>query len=182
MAEVEARNFAGFATYLRGDVVKVMGRVGDDAQKQRFAKTNEALAKAAVDLSAWLKKEAARGDESHVLGPVRYAKLLRVQEGLALPLADFERMNEDDLAANKKAYEELAPRAKPALVVESQLFPVARRMMDDARGLRRRPRPRHARRQRRAHSPRDAAIRAMELGVDRDERPFRDARGAPFTS
>ncbi len=135
VAEVEARNYAGFATYLRGDVVKVMGRVGDDAQKQRFAKTNEALAKAAVDLSAWLTKEAARGDESHVLGPVRYAKLLRVQEGLALPLADFERMNEDDLAANKKAYEELAPRAKPAQVVESQLFPVARRMMDDARAF-----------------------------------------------
>jgi hypothetical protein len=133
VAEVAARNFAGFATYLRGDVVKVMGHVGDDAERQRFAKANEALAKAAVDLSAWLKKEAARGDESHVLGPVRYAKLLRVQEGLTLPLADFERMNEDDLAANKKAYEELALRAKPRQVIEAQLFATAGRMMQDAR-------------------------------------------------
>ena len=32
VAEVEARNYAGFATYLRGDVVKVMGRAGDDAR------------------------------------------------------------------------------------------------------------------------------------------------------
>ncbi len=133
VAEVAARNFAGFATYLRGDVVKVMGRTGDDAQKQRFARANEALAKAAVDLSAWLKKEAARGDESHVLGPVRYAKLLRVQEGLTLPLADFERMNEDDLAANKKAYEDLASRVKPRPVLEAQLFATAGRMMQDAR-------------------------------------------------
>ncbi len=135
VAEVAARNYAGFATYLRGDVVKVMGHAGDDAQRQRFAKANEALAKAAVELSAWLKKEAARGDESHVLGPVRFAKLLRVQEGLALPLAEFERMNEDDLAANKKAYEELAPRARPAQVLEAQLFPVAGRMMEDARAF-----------------------------------------------
>jgi uncharacterized protein DUF885 len=132
VAEVAARNFAGFATYLRGDVVKVIGHAGDDAQRQRFAKANEALAKAAVELSAWLKKEAARGDESHVLGPVRYAKLLRVQEGLTLPLADFERMNEDDLAANKKAYEELAPRVKPRAVAEAQLFATAGRMMQDA--------------------------------------------------
>jgi hypothetical protein len=135
VAEVAARNFAGFATYLRGDVVKVMGHAGDDAQRQRFAKANEALAKAAVELSSWLKKEAARGDESHVLGPVRYAKLLRVQEGLSLPLADFERMNEEDLAANKKAYEELASRAKPRPVVEAQLFATAGRMMQDARAF-----------------------------------------------
>ena len=135
VAEVGARNFAGFATYLRGDVVKVMGRAGDDAQRQRFARDNEALAKAAVDLSAWLKKEASRGDESHVLGPVRYAKLLRVQEGLTLPLADFERMNEEDLAANKKAYEELLPSARPRPVVEAQLFPPAARLRQAARGF-----------------------------------------------
>jgi hypothetical protein len=133
VADVAARNFAGFATYLRGDVVKVMGRAGDDAQRQRFARANEALAREAALLAAWLKKEAARGDESHVLGPVRYAKLLRVQEGLALPLADFERMNEDDLAANKKAYEELARSVKPRPVVEAQLFATAGRMMQDAR-------------------------------------------------
>jgi hypothetical protein len=135
VAEVAARNFAGFATYLRGDVVKVIGHVGAEAQRQRFAKANEALAKAAVELSAWLKKEAARGDESHVLGPVRYAKLLRVQEGLTLPLADFERMNEDDLAANKKAYEELEARVKPRPVAEAQLFATAGRMMQDARAF-----------------------------------------------
>jgi Bacterial protein of unknown function (DUF885) len=135
VTEVAARNFAGFATYLRGDVVKVMGRAGDEAQRQRFARANEALAKAALDLSSWLKAEAARGDESHVLGPVRYAKLLRVQEGLTLPLSDFERMNEDDLAANKKAYEELATHAKARPVPEAQLFATAGRMMQDARAF-----------------------------------------------
>ncbi|HEX4448467.1 MAG TPA: DUF885 domain-containing protein [Polyangiaceae bacterium] len=135
VAEVAARNFAGFATYLRGDVVRVMGHAGDAALQQRFAKSNEALARAALDLSAWLKKEAARGDQSHVLGPGRYAKLLRVQEGLTLPLDAFARMNEDDLAANKKAYEDLAPRVTEHPVVEAQLFATAARMMQDARAF-----------------------------------------------
>jgi uncharacterized protein (DUF885 family) len=139
VAEVAARNFAGFATYLRGDVAKIMGAAGDDAQRRRFAGANEALAKAATDLAAWFKKEAARGDQSHVLGPVRYAKLLRVQEGIEVPLDGldaFVKGNEADLAANKKAYEDLAAQGvKPRPVVEAQLFTTAGRMMQDARAF-----------------------------------------------
>jgi hypothetical protein len=133
--EVAARNFAGFAKYLRGDVVAVMGKVGSSDQQARFAKANEALAKAADDIAAWLKKEAARGDQSHVLGPERYAKLLRVQEGLSLPIAEFERMNDENLAANKKAYEALAPRVKGKLVKEGELFSAAAAIAKDARGF-----------------------------------------------
>ena len=117
--EVAAHNVAGFVTYLRGDVAKVMGQVGDEAQRRRFAKANEALARAAVELAAWLKKEAARGDQSHVLGLERYMKLLRVQEGWTRPLAEFDRLNEDDLAANKRAYEELAAHVKGPFVREA---------------------------------------------------------------
>jgi len=138
VTEVAARNFAGFATYLRGDVARVMGPAGDDAQRQRFSRANEALARAAADLAGWFKKEAARGDESHVLGAIRYAKLLRVQEGLTVPvdaLDGFAQMNEVDLAANKKAYEDLAAQAKPKPVVEARLFETARQMMLDARAF-----------------------------------------------
>jgi hypothetical protein len=135
VTEVAARNIAGYASYLRGDVVRVMGHAGDDAQRQRFAKANEALAKAATDLATWLKKEAARGDQSHVLGPIRYAKLLRVQENISMPLDEFEHMNEVDLAANKKAYEELAATVKPKPVREADLFATARRMVDGARAF-----------------------------------------------
>ncbi|HXN32831.1 MAG TPA: DUF885 domain-containing protein [Polyangiaceae bacterium] len=133
VADVAARNFSGFATYLRGDVAKVMGKVGDDAQRARFAHANEALAAAASDLAGWLRKEAVHGDQSHVLGIDRYAKLLRVQEGLTLPLTEFERMNEDDLAANKKAYEALARAVKDKPVKETGYFATAEHMMKDAR-------------------------------------------------
>jgi hypothetical protein len=135
VAEVAARNFAGYATYLRGDVVRLMGKLGDDAERNRFAKANGALAKEADALAKWLTREAARGDQSHVLGPQRYAKLLRVQEGLRVPLGEFERMNEDDLAANRQAYEATASRVKPRAIAEAELFTTARRMVGDARAF-----------------------------------------------
>jgi len=135
VADVAARNFAGFATYLRGDVAKVMGKVGDDAQRARFARANEALAAAASDLAGYLKREAAHGDQSHVLGAGRFAKLLRVQEGLTTPLAEFERMNEDDLAANKNAYEALAATVKDKPAREAEYFATAEHMMQDARAF-----------------------------------------------
>ncbi len=135
VAEVAARNFSGFATYLRGDVVAQVGRVGDEAARKRFAVANGALARAASELAAWLTKEAARGDQSHVLGPERYAKLLKVQEGLSMGLEDFERMNEEDLASNKSAYEALAAKVKPTFVEEPRLFQTAERMVREARSF-----------------------------------------------
>lgn len=135
MAEVAARNAAGFATYLRGDVAKKMGRLGDDPWRKRFAADNEALAAEADRLAVWLRVEAARGDQSHVLGPGRYAKLLRVQEGLTVPLDEFARMNEDNLAANAKAYEALAAKVKAKPLREAELFSTATRMVKDARAF-----------------------------------------------
>jgi uncharacterized protein (DUF885 family) len=135
IADVAARNFAGFATYLRGDVATQMGSKGDDAARKRFAAANGALAKAASDLAQWLKKEALRGDQSHILGPERFRKLLAVEEGLSIGLDAFERMNEDDLAVNKAAYEALAARVKPQMVSEAHLFETADRMVHDARNF-----------------------------------------------
>jgi hypothetical protein len=133
VAETAARNFAGYATYLRGDVARIFGAVGDAAQRARFARANEALAHEAEALGTWLKKEAERGDQSHVLGPERFARMLEAQEALTMPLDAFERMNEDDLAANRRGYEALAAIVKPVPVREADLFATARTMVDEAR-------------------------------------------------
>jgi len=134
VAEVAAKNFAGYATYLRGDLMKLVKGAGDAAFQARFAKTNEQLAVEAMKISAWLKKEAVpKGDASHVLGRERYEKLLRVQEGLTMPLADFKKMGEDNLAANRKAYEELAKTTKQTRPKANELLAEATKVMEGAR-------------------------------------------------
>jgi len=133
VAEVGARNFAGFATYLRGDVEKTIAPALGGANRDRFEKVNASLAREAQALSEWLKREAVRGDQSHVLGRDRFARLLEVQEALTMPLDAFERMNEEDLAQNRRAYEALAATVTATPVREADLFTTARRMLDDAR-------------------------------------------------
>jgi uncharacterized protein (DUF885 family) len=133
LAEVASRNFAGFATYLRGDVQRIMGGQGNAAQRRRFASVNEAVAQAASDLATWLREQAEHGDQSHVLGRERYLALLRSQEGLTMPLDAFERLNEENLAANRQAYEALADHVRPKPVDEKTLFVTAARMMRSAR-------------------------------------------------
>jgi len=133
VATVAGRNFAGFATYLRGEVARAVGGLGDAARRARFAEVNEALARAADDLAVWLRREAARGDQSHVLGAGRYEKLLLAQEGLSMPLPEFERMNEQDLAANKRAFEALAAKVSGKPVAAAEYLSTAAHMTRAAR-------------------------------------------------
>lgn len=121
--------FRGYAEYLRKDVPLLLKGAGDAAFQAELAATNEALAKEAEGFASHLAKvEAPKGDQSHILGAERYQRLLRAQEGLTISLADFKRMGEDDLAANKKAYEELYGKVKETRPKASELFAEAARM------------------------------------------------------
>jgi uncharacterized protein (DUF885 family) len=140
VAETSVKVFRGFAEYLRKDVREQLKGGGDAAFQEKLAKTNEALAKAATALSERLAQvEVKKGDDSHVLGPDRYWRLLEVQEGLHIPLAELARMGEENLAANKRAFDELvkkkvklAPLQKEALFAEAgRLTAKARRFVVD---------------------------------------------------
>lgn len=134
VVEVSVKVFRGFAEYLRGDVVKILKDVGDAAFQADFAKTNAALADEAEKLSEHLRTvELPKGDASHVLGEERYKKLLLVQEGLTMPLAEFKKMGEDNLAENKAAYRALEKRVRITRPKADKLLAEASRMMEDAR-------------------------------------------------
>ncbi len=135
IAETSVKVFKGYADYLRKDAREQLKGVGSPEFQEKLARVNEALAAAATSLSEHLAKvEVKKGDNSHVLGPARYRKLLEVQEGLHIPLAELSKMGEDNLAANKKAYDELvkkkvklAPVAKDALFAEAGKLTLAAR-------------------------------------------------------
>jgi len=136
VAEVAARNAAGFATYLRTDVVKALKDVGDAAFKERFTKANEALATASDELAKWLKTTVIpTGDQSHVLGPMRYAKLLEVQEGLKMPLPEFKAIADKDLAENEASYQAVVKSAKATRPSAKTLLEVARTQVEESRAF-----------------------------------------------
>jgi hypothetical protein len=115
-------------------VKRLLAGAFEPAKQQEFEKVNEALAKAADDLVSNFKNvELARADQSHVLGPDRYAKLLRLQEGIALPLSDFKAMGEANLAQNRRAYEELVGKVTVRRPKAAELLYQATRLMDASR-------------------------------------------------
>jgi uncharacterized protein (DUF885 family) len=68
-----------------------------------------------------------------VLGEARYRKLLLAQEGLSMPLAEFKKMGEENLAANKAAYQALSKKVKTTRPRAEKLMAEATRMMDASR-------------------------------------------------
>ena len=134
IAETNVKRYAGFAEYLRKDVPRQLAGVGGPAFQERLARTNGALAAAAEALRDRMKAAAAKGDESHVLGPERYRKLLAVQEGLHIPLAELGKMGEDNLRAEKKAYEALVRKGvKLTPLTPATTLDEARRLTEAAR-------------------------------------------------
>jgi uncharacterized protein (DUF885 family) len=135
VAETSVKIFKGYADYLRNDVRKQLDGVGSPAFREKLATVNEALAAAATGLSEHLAKvEVKKGDSSHVLGPERYRKLLEVQEGLHISLAELAKMGEDNLAVNKKAYDALLKKKVKLLPTKQDaLFADAARLTATSR-------------------------------------------------
>lgn len=135
VVETAVKTYRGYAEYLRNDVPRQLRGVGTPAFQEKLARTNEALAAAAAEVADHLARvELPKSDGSHVLGAERYKKLLRVQEGLDLPLAELKKMGEDDLARNKSAYEELIKKkVKARPTTAASLFAEATRLTEASR-------------------------------------------------
>ena len=127
--ETAVKIYRGYAEYLDGDALTIILPLKDKALHDRAVALCHALAKEAVRIADHLEKnELPRGDDSHILGVDRYKKLLRVQEALDIPLDEFERMGEENLAINKRAYEELSATVKLTR-------PPAKELLGDATNL-----------------------------------------------
>ncbi len=126
--------FKGFADYLRNDIVKLVDRSPDPTVRATAVPIVRELALRADVIAKQLEQvELPRADQSYPLGVERFRKLIKVQEGLDTPLEELERMAEDDLAANLRAYQSLRKAAKPARPKASELLEEARRATEEAR-------------------------------------------------
>jgi uncharacterized protein (DUF885 family) len=136
VAQTAVKIFSGYAEYLRGDVKKLMGSVADAELRRRFDASNEALASEATRISETLARDfVPRGDDSHVLGRDRFLGLVAAQEGVPIPLAALKQMADEDLARNKRVFQELSPRAKPRRPKAGEVMTTATRMMEEARAF-----------------------------------------------
>jgi uncharacterized protein DUF885 len=112
-ADIGQGRTAGLAEYLEGTVPTVFDSVRDSALQREFVSANAGAVRALKDLSAWFGDQAKRGATGYALGPELFRDMLRMTEGVELPLDSLELQGRRDLERNLKALREACGRFAP---------------------------------------------------------------------
>jgi hypothetical protein len=117
-AKIGQGRIAGLAEYLEGSVPAVFASVTDTALQRQFATANSGAAKALRELSAWFREQEKQGTDDFALGPERFSEMLRMTEGVTLPLDSLERRGREDMDRNLAALKEACGRYAPGQSIQ----------------------------------------------------------------
>jgi hypothetical protein len=112
-AEIGKGRTEGLASYLKNDVPQVFGAVKDSALRLEFSSANAGAVKALLELTSWFDQQLRQGTNDYALGPERFAEMLRMTEGVDLPLDQLERIGREDLDRNIRALKEACSKYAP---------------------------------------------------------------------
>jgi hypothetical protein len=117
-AKIGQGRVSGLAEYLEGSVPAVFASVTDTALQHQFSAANAGAAKALRELSVWFGEQEKRGTDNFALGPERFSEMLRMTEGVDLPLDTLERRGRDDMDRNLAALKEACGRYAPGQSIQ----------------------------------------------------------------
>lgn len=112
-AEIGHGRLDGLATYLKDDVPGVFAPVKDSALQREFKSVNAQAVKSLQELAAWLKGQVSTGTSGYALGPEKFRDMLRMTEGVELPLETLEAEGKADLERNLLALRQACSRFAP---------------------------------------------------------------------
>jgi len=109
------KSFGGFVDFYRKDVPQAFAEVQDEQLRSELKAAIEPAAKAMQDMSKWFRTQKPGGNDAYVLGPERFAKMVRMTESVTTPLEELEAIGRADLERNlatlKEECEHYAPKA-----------------------------------------------------------------------
>lgn len=135
IAKVEGGMVAGLASFVRNDVQTAFASLTDAALERELKEASQRFANELDRLAAVVKRWETEGDDSHVYGAAKYARLLAVQEGFEGTVADFKRLAEDDLAKKRALYDAARRGVTPTKPNAGELVTVADKLVRDARAF-----------------------------------------------
>lgn len=103
----------GLAKFLDGDVREVFKAVRD-------ADFDLAIGEAAAklkELGAFFDGQKGRATAGFAMGPERFQKMLKANDGVTLPLAQVKRAGENDLARNQRALAQVCAKYAPGVSI-----------------------------------------------------------------
>lgn len=112
-AEIGRGRFSGLAAYFKNDVPQVFASVTDSRLRQEFEAANSGAVKALEELGAWFGEQEKQGTNDYALGPERFGDMLRMTEGVDLPLDSLLRRGREDMDRNLAALRQACSRYAP---------------------------------------------------------------------
>ena len=105
--------FRGFADFYASDVSKAFSAVKDESRQRELREANAAAVTAMRGLATWLESQRPSATGSYALGADKFARMLRMTEGVTTPLAELEAAGRSDLERNQKALREACAQYAP---------------------------------------------------------------------
>jgi hypothetical protein len=112
-------SFGGFPDFYRKDAPKAFAEVKDPTLQAELASTIEPAARAMQDLTDWLNSGLPQATENFVLGPVKFADMLRMTERVTTPVATLESVGRADIARNLVALKQACAEYLPGAAIEA---------------------------------------------------------------
>lgn len=113
LLEFGSKSFGGFVDFYRKDVPQAFAEAQDAELKKQLTAVVEPAAKAMLDFSKWLQAQKPGSNDAYVLGPERFATMLRMTENVTTPLDKLEAIGRADLERNLAALTEECKRYAP---------------------------------------------------------------------
>ena len=116
-ASIGEGRIGGLATYLEQDVPGVFAPVKDSALRREFTVANGGAVKALKETAAWFGGQVKKGTNKYALGPELFRDMLRMTEGVDLPLDVVEARGKADMERNQTALREACGKFAPGQTI-----------------------------------------------------------------
>ena len=117
-ANIGHGRIAGLADYLEHSVPAIFASVEDTALQRQFTSANAGAVQALKGLAAWFTAQEKQGTNDFALGRERFSDMLRMTEGVDVPLDTLEARGREDMNRNLAALKEACSRYAPGQTIQ----------------------------------------------------------------
>jgi uncharacterized protein (DUF885 family) len=109
--------FNGFADYYTGDAKKAFASVKSPALQDEFDQVAGAASKSMHDLAGYLESQRATATQDFALGAEKFSRMIKMTEGVDVPLDQLEAAGRADLKRNQDALKAACTQFAPGATI-----------------------------------------------------------------
>jgi uncharacterized protein (DUF885 family) len=125
--KIARRTIGGLAGFFADDVVLVFAPVEDESLQRAFREANNAAIRAVKEFDAWLATLEPTATDDFALGAEKFSLMLKMTEGVDIPLGRLDEIGKRDLERNLAALREECAKLAPGKTVAECMAMVSAR-------------------------------------------------------